>query len=93
MKKFSEILNEQKGQPIDDNWINNEKPVQTKNGNQVIITKIDMSQVPNIIIGKVKLGEDLFEYEWDEKGFCHKALDQRGNPKKPDEGDMLVKAQ
>ena len=93
MKKFSEILNEQKGQPIDDNWINNEKPVQTKNGNQVIITKIDMSQVPNIIIGKVKLGEDLFEYAWDEKGFGHKALDKRGNPKKPDEGDMLVKAQ
>ena len=29
----------------------------------------------------------------DEKGFCHKALDKRGNPKKPDEGDMLVKAQ
>ena len=40
MKKFSEILNEQKGQPIDDNWINNEKPVQTKNGNQVIITNV-----------------------------------------------------
>jgi hypothetical protein len=34
----------------------------------------------------------LFEYEWDEKGNCTKALDQRGNPKQPDESDALVKA-
>ena len=47
MKKFSEILNEQKGQHIDSQWINDEKPVQTKGGNQVIITKVDMSEVPN----------------------------------------------
>jgi hypothetical protein len=92
MKNFTEFVNEQKGQPIDDNWLNNEKPVQTKSGHQVIITKIDMSEVPNKIIGQVKLGEDLFEYEWDEKGNCTKALDQRGNPKQPDENDMLVKA-
>lgn len=92
MKKFSEILNEQKGQHIDSQWINDEKPVQTKGGNQVIITKVDMSEVPNKIIGKVKYNEDLFEFEWDENGICLKATDQRGNPKRPDESDNLVKA-
>jgi hypothetical protein len=51
-----------------------------------------MSQVPNIILGKVKFGEELFDYEWDENGICQKALDQRGNPKQPTENDNLVKA-
>ena len=39
-------------QHIDSQWINDEKPVQTKGGNQVIITKVDMSEVPkdNIVI-------------------------------------------
>jgi hypothetical protein len=92
MKKLSEYITEQIGDPIDDQWINDEKPVKTKDGNQVIITKIDMSQVPNIILGKVKFGEDLFDYEWDENGICQKALDQKGNPKQPTENDNLVKA-
>ena len=51
-----------------------------------------MSEVPNKILGKVKYNEDLFEFEWDENGICLKATDQRGNPKKPDESDNLVKA-
>ena len=92
MKTISQVINEQQNKPIDDQWLNDEKPVKTKDGNQVIITKIDMKQVPNIIYGKVKFGEELFEYEWDENGICQKALDQRGNPKKPTENDNLVKA-
>lgn len=92
MKTISQVINEQQNKPIDDKWLNDEKPVKTKSGNQVIITKIDMEQVPNIIYGKVKFGEELFEYEWDENGICQKALDQRGNPKKPTENDNLVKA-
>lgn len=91
MKKFSEFINEQRGEPIDRQWLDDEKPVQTKGGNQAIIIKIDMSEVPNVIIGKVKYKEDLFEFEWDENGFCTKATDQRGNPKKPEESDNLVK--
>ena len=92
MKTISQVINEKQNKPIDDQWLNNEKPVKTKDGNQVIITKIDMEQVPNIIYGKVKFGEELFEYEWDENGICQKALDQRGNSKKPTENDNLVKA-
>lgn len=92
MRNLIDIVNESKGDKIDDQWINDEKPVQTKDGRQVIITKVDMSEVPNKIIGQVKMKEDLFDYEWDEDGICTKALDQRGNPKKPDESDNLVKA-
>lgn len=91
MKKLSEYILEQRGDPIDDQWIQDEKPVMTKDGKQVIITKVDYSEVPNIIHGQVKIQNDLFEYEWLEDGTCQKALDARGNPKKPVESDMLVK--
>jgi len=82
---------EMKGDPIDDQWIQDEKPVMTKDGRQVIITKVDYKEVPNIIHGQVKIKDDLFEYEWLDDGTCKKALDQRGNPKKPDDSDNLVK--
>lgn len=92
MKKFSAYISEHKGDQIDDQWINDEKPVMTQNGLQVIITEIDIKQVPNIIKGKVKIKNDLFDYEWEDNGTCIKAIDQYGNPKKPDNGDKLVKA-
>lgn len=92
MKKFSTYITEHKGDPIDDQWINDEKPVMTQNGKQVIITEIDIKQVPNIIKGKVKIMNDLFDYEWEDNGTCIKAIDQYGNPKKPENGDKLVKA-
>lgn len=76
---------------IDDDWLNNEKPVETADGRQVIVTKIDISKVPNIIKGQVKMKEELFEYEWQDDGTCIKALDQMGNPKKPDDADKLTK--
>ena len=85
-------VNESKGQPIDDQWLSDERPVQTKDGRQVIVTHIDMKEVPNIIHGNVKIKDKLFEYEWYDDGMCKKALDQMGNPKKPDEADALVKA-
>jgi len=83
---------EQKGEPIDDQWLNDEKPVMTKDGRQVIVTKIDLDEVPNIIHGKVKIQSKLVEYEWLDDGTCQKAIDQFGNPKKPVESDNLVKA-
>lgn len=92
MKKITDFILEQKGQPIDDQWLNDEKPVMTKNGKQVMIVKIDREQVPNIIIGNVKFGEEVIEYQWDENGLCIKAQDQRGIPKKTTENDTLVKA-
>lgn len=85
-------INESKGEDIDEQWLNDEKPVMTHDGRQVIITKIDYEQVPNIIHGQVKMKEKLFDYEWNDDGVCIKALDQMGNPKKPDEADKLVKA-
>lgn len=84
---------EVKGEKIDDQWINDEKPVMTQDGRQAIIVKIDMKEVPNIIHGQVKMKNKLFDYEWDETGKCTKAVDQLGNPKRPDDADKLVKAQ
>ena len=92
MKKLSEFINEVKGKPIDDQWINDEKPVMTKDGRQAIIKKVNMDEVPNIIIGVVKWKDKLLDYEWLDDGTCKKAIDIMGNPKKPDESDNLVKA-
>lgn len=92
MKSLQEFILETKGDSIDDQWINDEKPVMTKDGRQVIITKIDYDEVPNIIHGQVKMKDKLFDYEWNDEGLCTKALDQLGNPKKADEADKLVKA-
>lgn len=92
MKTLTQRLDEVKGQPINDQWLNDEKPVMTKDGRQVIVTKVDMSKVPNIIHGQVKMKDDLFDYEWEETGKCVKAVDNLGNPKKPDDADTLVKA-
>ena len=93
MKKLSDFVLERKGEPIDDQWLNDEKPVMTKDGRQVIVTKVDISEVPNIIHGKVKMKDDkLQEYEWNDIGICLKAIDNFGNPKKPDASDNLVKA-
>lgn len=83
---------EKRGDNIDEQWINDEKPVMTKSGKPVIITKVDISEVPNIIHGDVKLGTKTYGYEWLEDGTCTKAIDRMGNPKQPDEDDMLVKA-
>lgn len=92
MKRLTDFINETKGQQIDDQWINDERPVMTQDGRQVIITKIDMKEVPNIIHGKVKMDDKLYDYEWLDNGICQKALDKFGNPKKADYADQLVKA-
>jgi hypothetical protein len=92
MKTLTQYITEQKGDPIDEQWLNDEKPVMTKDGRQVIIISIDYEQVPNIIKGQVKMQEKLFDYEWDDTGLCTKAVDQLGNPKKSVESDNLVKA-
>ena len=98
-RKFSEIARdiktyilETKGDPIDDQWLNDERPVMTKDGRQVIVTEIDLKEVPNIIKGKVKMKNELYDYEWEDNGTCKKAIDQYGNPKKADDADKLVKA-
>ena len=92
MKDLQTYILETKGDPIDDQWIQDEKPVMTKDGRQVIITKIDYKEVPNVIFGQVKIKTKLFDYEWLDDGTCRKALDQFGNPKKADTSDTLVKA-
>ena len=92
MKDLQTYILETKGDSIDDQWLNDEKPVMTKDGRQAIITKIDLDEVPNIIHGKVKIKNDLVDNEWLDDGTCQKAIDQYGNPKKPVESDNLVKA-
>lgn len=92
MRKFSDVIKEDnKQEPIDDQWINDENPVKTADGRQAIITDIDMKEVPNIIKGQVKFQTKLLDYEWQDNGICIKATDQYGNPKKPSEADNLVK--
>ena len=54
MIDLKDYLLENKGDDIEEQWINDEKAVMTHDGRQVIITKIDYDQVPNIIHGKVK---------------------------------------
>ena len=76
MKSLEEFILERRGKLINDQWINDEKPVMTKDGRQVIITKVDLSQVPNIIKGKVKMDDKLYDYEWLDNGVCQKALDK-----------------
>lgn len=93
MKTLRQKFYEAKGDPINDQWINDERPVMTADGRQVIVTKIDMKEVPNIIHGKVKMKEELFDYQWEDNGKCIKAVDQIGNPKRPDQSDKLVKMQ
>ena len=93
MRSLEEFILERRGKLINDQWINDEKPVMTKDGKSVIITKVDLSEVPNLIHGKVKLSNNkLVEYIWNDKGICTKATDQFGNPKKPGEEDTLVRA-
>lgn len=93
MKKYTERIDEIRGQHIDMQWINDEKPVITKDGRQVLVTNVDISEVPNIIHGKVKMKDGkLQDYEWNDIGVCIKAIDNFGNPKMADSSDNLVKA-
>lgn len=93
MKTFKDKINEVRGNHIDIQWINDEKPVMTKDGRQAIVTELDVSEVPNIIRGKVKMKDgELADYEWNDLGICIKAIDNFGNPKKADDADNLVKA-
>lgn len=92
MKHINDMITEMKGKPINDQWINNDKPVMTADGRQVIITKVDRSKIPNVILGQVKMKDQLYEYEWEDNGLCIKAVDNLGNPVKPSDSDRLVKA-
>lgn len=97
MKDLHEFILEQlvlelKGNKIDDNWITNRKPVMTRDGRPVLIEKIDYSEVPNIIIGKVSNDDKIFDFKWNDDGTCIFAQDRMGNPCSPTENDRLVKA-
>lgn len=85
------MFRESIGQPIDDNWLNNEKPVQTYDGRPAIILDIDYSAVPNVISGQVKNDDVMTDYKWNDDGTCIEATDRLGNPVKPSENDKLVK--
>lgn len=91
MKSLEQYIAESKGQPINMEWIDNEKPVMTKDGRQAIVMDVDLSKIPNVIKGQVKMSNNkMMDYEWEENGKCIKSLDMYGNPKKPDDSDNLV---
>lgn len=92
MKNLNEYILETKGQPINQQWLDNNKPVMTCDNREVIITDIDLSTVPNIIKGTVNINGTKVNYEWEDNGKCIKASDKLGNPQRPDKYDDLVKA-
>jgi hypothetical protein len=91
MRSLSLFL-EMRGGVLDQKWLDTRKPVITKDGRNAIIEKIDYSSVPNKLIGKVSVNDNLFDFEWDDSGICLKASDKMGNACKPTENDNLVKA-
>ena len=56
MKSLSNYINdniiyEMKGNKIDDNWLNNRKPVMTKDGRNVLIEKLlHLPSVPTLLL-------------------------------------------
>lgn len=92
MKSLNNYILEKQNEPIDTQWVNDEKPIKTIDGRQVIIYSIDRKQVPNVLKGSVKMNDSLFEFEWLDNGTCVKATDKLGNPKQPDSSDNLIKA-
>lgn len=90
-KNIKDYVYESVGSPIDDYWLNNEKPVQTKDGRTAVVLDIDISVVPNVITGKVKNDNTMSDYKWNEDGTCIMATDKNGNPQKPCDDDRLVK--
>lgn len=92
MKKISDFIKESVGQPIDDNWLNNNKPVQTKDGRTAVVLDIDISKVPNIVVGQVNNDGVMCDYKWNDDGHCIEAKDAKGNPVRPSSDDDLVKA-
>ena len=91
MKTLTQIVNEHKGQPSDDQWLNDEKPVMTKDGRPVTVISVDIKNVPNIVIGQIKDGDKILNYKWEDDGTCISAEDRLGNPVKPSKEDDLVK--
>lgn len=92
MKTLEQFVNEHKGQPIDDQWINDENPVMTRDGRKVEILSVNMHEVPNIIIGQIKDGDKVLNFKWKDDGTCISAEDKIGNPVRPSREDDLVKA-
>lgn len=92
MKTLTNFINEHKYQPIDDQWINDEKPVMTADGREVKILSVDLKQVPNVIIGQIIDGAHTYNFQWTDDGKCIHAEDKLGNPVKPTDDDKLVKA-
>jgi hypothetical protein len=92
MKTLEQFVNEHKGQPIDDQWINDENPVMTRDGRKVEILSVNMKEVPNVIIGQIKDGDKVLNFKWEDDGTCISAEDKIGNPVRPTREDDLVKA-
>ena len=92
MKDLTQFILEQQNKPIDQAWLDNEKPVMTADGRPAVILDIDMSDVPNKLKGQVKVGDKMCDYEWIDDGTCTIATDEHGNPQKPSDKDKLVKA-
>lgn len=92
MKTIKQKIIESNLQPIDDQWLNDEKPVMTIDGRPVKILSINYDKVPNIILGQVEVSGKLVNFEWEDDGTCVSAQDKYGNPTKPEKSYNLVKS-
>lgn len=76
---------------IDMEWIDNDGAVITADGYEAKIDRVDMSEVPNQLIGKVYYNNGPQDWIWDETGKCLQCKDEHGNPFRPSEKEMLLK--
>lgn len=76
---------------IDMEWIDNDRPVITADGYEAKIDRVDMSEVPNQLIGKVYFNNGPQDWVWDETGKCLQCKDEHGNPFKPGDKEVLLK--
>lgn len=95
MKSLARYILEQTDDTLlDMDWINNDKPVITKSGLNVQIEDVDMTKIPNQLIGKVFYdGQEkpVVGWIWLENGDCVQCKDKYGNGYRPGEDEILIK--
>lgn len=77
---------------LDMEWIDNDKPVHTKSGIDVKIDSVDMKEIPNQLHGTAYYSSGPIDgWVWDETGKCLQCKDEKGNPFRPGDEEMLLK--
>lgn len=79
-------------EPVDSDWLDNDKPCCTADGRPVVIDDVDISQVPNVVTGRVDYGDGKYaDYKWNDDGTCTVAADAMNRPVQASTMDYLCK--